>query len=185
MAWIETIDEAEATGELADLYDEIARERGKVANIMQVHSLAPDAMRAHIDLYTALMFDGADLPREECELIATVVSAANGCEYCIEHHGVALNAYWRDGERVRALVEDWRSLDLQPRRRAMLAYAEALTETPADVEESHVERLRETGLSEDEILAVNLIASYFNFVNRIAEGLGVEVDEDERQGYEY
>jgi alkylhydroperoxidase family enzyme len=48
-----------------------------------------------------------------------------------------------------------------------------------------VERLRRTGFSDEEILSINLITSYFNFVNRVAEGLGVEFSEEEVQGYNY
>jgi alkylhydroperoxidase family enzyme len=45
--------------------------------------------------------------------------------------------------------------------------------------------LREQGLGDEEILAVNLIVAYFNFINRIAQGLGVEVTAEEVQGYRY
>ena len=51
--------------------------------------------------------------------------------------------------------------------------------------EEDIVALREKGLSDSEILSVNLIASYFNFVNRIALGLGVEFTPDEVGGYEY
>jgi len=48
-----------------------------------------------------------------------------------------------------------------------------------------VRRLREVGLSDREILNVNLIVSYFNFVNRIALGLGVKLSPDDISGYRY
>jgi uncharacterized peroxidase-related enzyme len=186
MSWIDIVDEADADGRLAETYDAIADERGKVANIMRVHSLQPEAMRAHMELYTTLMFRQASLSRETCEMIATAVSTANDCDYCRHHHGVALDAYWDDEARLEQFVEDWRSLDdLSERHRAMLDYAESLTDSPDAVEEADLDRLREVGLEDDEILSLNLVASYFNFVNRIAEGLGVEFDDDEMQGYDY
>lgn len=185
MAWIDIIDEADAEGELADIYDAIADERGKVANIMQIHSLEPEAMRAHMELYTTLMFEQVVLSREECEMVATVVSTANDCDYCRHHHSVALDAYWNDDERLQMLMKDWRALNLPERRRAMLDYAELLTQSPDACEEREVETLQEAGLSDEEILNLNLVASYFNFVNRIAQGLGVAFDEDEMQGYDY
>jgi hypothetical protein len=56
MAWIRVIEEAEAQGRLKECYEEIKQARGKIANIMKVHSLNPEAMMAHLDLYKILMF---------------------------------------------------------------------------------------------------------------------------------
>ena len=67
----------------------------------------------------------------------------------------------------------------------MLAYGATLTRSPAAVSEADVEALREAGFSDRDILDINLITSYFNFVNRIAEGLGVTFTEDEAAGYDY
>jgi alkylhydroperoxidase family enzyme len=60
----------------------------------------------------------------------------------------------------------------------MLAFAEKLTRRPASIERSDVEILHEHGLSDAAILRVVEITSYFNFVNRIAEGLGVTLEAD-------
>jgi alkylhydroperoxidase family enzyme len=58
-----------------------------------------------------------------------------------------------------------------------------LTRTPAAVSEHDMDYLREAGLSDEEILDVALVTAYFNFVNRIALGLGVSFSDDELQGY--
>jgi uncharacterized peroxidase-related enzyme len=143
------------------------------------------AMEAHMDLYMAIMFGRAGLGREEREMIAVVVSAANQCEYCVQHHAAALNAYWRDEARLERFVAGERSAELPARTRAVLEYAEALTRDPGSMMGAHVRALREQGLEDEEILAVNLVVAYFNFVNRIAQGLGVEVTAEEVQGYRY
>jgi len=51
--------------------------------------------------------------------------------------------------------------------------------------ETDVQQLRDRGLADEDILTINLIASYFNFVNRIALGLGVAFTSDEVERYEY
>ena len=186
MAWIQIIDEDNATGELKALYDDIVQRRGKMSNIMRVHSLHPSAMQAHMDLYLKIMFSrSGGLRRADRELIATVVSAANGCSYCVNHHAEALLFYWKDEARVEQVKQDYRVLDLPEQTRAMLAYAVKLTEAPASVTEDDVEALRQAGFSDAAILDINLITSYFNFVNRIAEGLGVAFDPEEMSGYKY
>ena len=55
----------------------------------------------------------------------------------------------------------------------MLDYAAKLTRDPAAMSRADVERLRSVGFDDQAILQINLIASYFNYVNRVAEGLGV------------
>ncbi len=80
MAWIEMIGEKEATGELAELY---AAERSSwgVDNILKIHSLNPPSLKAHIILYRTLMYGKSGLTRAQREMIGTVVSAMNRCEY--------------------------------------------------------------------------------------------------------
>ncbi len=186
MPWIRTVEPEDADDRLKPVYDRIEAQRGKLSAIMQVQSLSPAAMAAHLDLYMAVMFGRSGISRAERELVAVVVSTANGCRYCVAHHAAALAAYWKSEERVRRAAADWRSLeDLTERERAMVEYAEALTRQPSTVGEHRVEAMREAGLSDEDVLAVNLVVAYFNFVNRIAEGLGVEVDPDEVGGYSY
>ena len=59
----------------------------------------------------------------------------------------------------------------------MLDYAAKLTRTPADMEQADVETLRTHGFDDQAILQINLIASFFNYINRVADGLGVGRDE--------
>jgi uncharacterized peroxidase-related enzyme len=183
MAWIKTIDESEAKGELQKLYEQVKNKRGKLANIMKIQSLNPKAMKAHMDLYMRLMFGKSGLSRQEREIIAVVVSAANGCEYCINHHAQALDHYWKDEAKLNALIADPKSLDLSERVDNMIDYVVQLTTKPSELTSSQINRLKDTGFSDEDILNINMIAAYFNFVNRIALGLGVEFTPDEIEGY--
>lgn len=81
MAWIRTIEEDDAAGELQALYAQTGRRGGTVDNILKVHSLHPAGMRAHFGLYRAAMQGTDGLPRVEREMIALTVSAVNGCHY--------------------------------------------------------------------------------------------------------
>jgi uncharacterized peroxidase-related enzyme len=185
MSWIRVIPEERAEGALSDVYGRIARSRGRVSNIMRVQSLAPGAMAAHLDLYLDLMFSKGGLSRAERELVAVVVSVANGCEYCSLHHAAALEAWWKAPERVERLMKNPDRADLSPREQALARYARTLTLSPNAVEAGGVESLRDAGLSDEEILQANMITAYFNFVNRIAVGLGVEAPPEEVGGYRY
>ena len=81
MAWIETIDESEAGGELAELYGAMEESWGGVDNILKIHSLSPPSLRTHFDLYKVLMAGKSELSRARREMIAVTVSALNHCVY--------------------------------------------------------------------------------------------------------
>jgi uncharacterized peroxidase-related enzyme len=185
MAWIRVIPEEQADEALQTVYQKVKGNRGKVSNILAVHSLHPKALQAHMDLYMSIMFGPSELTRPEREMIAIVVSSADRCAYCIEHHAAALAQYWQDDAKLARFVEDYRSIKLTTTMRSVLDYAHKLTTQPDAVTEEDVRHLREQGLSDKDILVANLIVSYFNFVNRVALGLGVLFTEDEAQGYKY
>ena len=81
MPHIRLIDVDEADGLLKEEYDAAVERAGKVFNILKSVSLNPPVLRASMELYKAIMFGPSTLTRQERELLATVVSATNGCYY--------------------------------------------------------------------------------------------------------
>jgi len=74
---------------------------------------------------------------------------------------------------VKALVEDYDKAPLTEADRAMLDYATKLTRDATRVTPSDHERLRAVGFDDRGILQITLIASWFNYINRVADALGV------------
>jgi len=183
MSWINEIEVSDADGKLAAMYAELIKKRGKVSNILKVHSLNPGAMEGHLDLYMTLMFGKSGLSRLEREAIAVVVSAANDCAYCVNHHAEALRRYIKDDETLDLLSTADGLETLEPRLSNIVRHAEKLTSAPGAMTESDLGELRAVDLSDKDILDLTLIVSYFNFVNRIAVGLGVDFSADEMSGY--
>ena len=81
MAWIRTIGEPDAEGELRNIYETQQRQAGALANVLKIHSLAPHVLAAHLEIYKAAMHTPGELGRAQREMIAVAVSAANGCHY--------------------------------------------------------------------------------------------------------
>ncbi len=183
MSWIEEIEVSKADGNLADMYAQLEKQRGKVSNILKVHSLNPAALGNHLDLYMTLMFGKSGLSRMEREAIAVVVSANNECEYCVNHHVEALRHYIKDEETLSMLATADGLETLEPRLSNIVRHAEKLTSAPGAMTESDLGELRAEGLTDKDILDLTLIVGYFNFVNRIAMGLGVDFSADELSGY--
>ena len=75
------IDEEKAKGKLKEVYESIAGRGRKMAHILKVQSLNPEAMKAHYKFYRSIIFGKSDLTRAHREMIATVVSVENGCFY--------------------------------------------------------------------------------------------------------
>jgi alkylhydroperoxidase family enzyme len=81
MTWIRTIGIEEATGRLAKTYAAAMARAGRVFGILQAMSLSPSILDASMGFYQKVMHARVGLERYQRELLATVVSRANGCHY--------------------------------------------------------------------------------------------------------
>lgn len=79
----------------------------------------------------------------------------------------------RDEQLVKAIETDWRTADLSARERAMLEYAEMITKDATQVSPATLDGLRAQGFDDTGILQIAVIASWFNYINRMADALGV------------
>ncbi len=184
-AWIRAPSYEDARGKTKRVYDRILKERGHIANIFLAQGLDPDVLEHHVDLYEILMLAPGPLTREEREMIAVIVSAANRSAYGAIHHSEALEAVDRDPAALYKLVKEFVARRESPREKALLAYAAKLTLSPKDISKEDIDDMRDAGLTDEEILRANLIAGYFNFSNRIALGLGVELERGDARKYKY
>ena len=80
--------------------------------------------------------------------------------------------------RQRLEEADIESLDLTPREKLALSYAQQLTLTPAEMNALLIEELRSSGFEDGEILEINQVVAYFNYANRTVLGLGTSTDGD-------
>lgn len=94
----------------------------------------------------------------------------------MRHHGEALRALTKNDELLAALEQDPASAPLELRARVLMHYAIKLTNMPHAVTEADITALREANLSDAAIHDAAAIAAYFNFVNRMASGLNVELE---------
>lgn len=97
------------------------------------------------------------------------------------HHGNTLRALTRDAALVEALSLDPESVSLGARSRALVTYALRLTRAPHAIDARDVEALRQAGLDDRGIHDLASVVAYFNFVNRIASGLGVPLEDSDQR----
>jgi len=83
---------------------------------------------------------------------------------------------------VQELTSDYETASITDGEKAMLRYVERLTRVPGRIKRTDVTALREVGFSDGAILDICQVAAYYAFVNRIADGLGVELESDTGAG---
>ena len=99
----------------------------------------------------------------------------------MESHAEFLRRVTLDESLSESIKQDYRTADLSEQDRAMLDYVDKLTRHPARLQKEDVDSLREVGFDDTAILQINLIASWFNYINRVADGLGVGREGSDRE----
>lgn len=177
-AWIKMISDEDADAVLSEALEHARTPHGTVDNVMRVHSLRPSTMHGHVKLYRACLHDdGNSIPQWFQEVIGSYVSMLNDCAYSYANHWTNAKHLIGDGGRAdrieRALKDRQPEFQFRGRELAALRYAEVLTLQPGEVSEDCVRTLRDTGWNDGEILEMNQIICYFNYANRLLNGLGV------------
>ena len=178
MSWISPVEPEQAGAELKPVYERIAAQSasGRVSNLWRAWGGDPPGLATLHAHYRAVMGDSSPLTAAQAEMIVVVVSATNGCGYCVAHHGHRL-ARLVGFELARSVALDYRETNLAARDRVLLDAAVALTCEPAERTRSDVERVREYGFDDRAILKATEVAALYNLVNRMVSALGVPLED--------
>ena len=183
MTWIKTILPEDATGELAEIYEQTKSPHGTYDNVYISKSLRPKMILGHDTLYRSVLHnDDLVLPLWFLELVATYTGILNACHYSATHHGSNYRALLNDPARIAAIdaamamdrfeeVFDGKELEF-------MRYTHKLTRSPGAITLEDIEAMRAAGATDGEILEVNQTCAVFNYSNRSLSGLGVALGED-------
>ena len=95
----------------------------------------------------------------------------------MEAHAAEFRSECKNDELTRAIRTDWRGADLSNLDKALCGFAEKLTSRPSSIEQMDIERLRSEGLDDRGVTDAVEVIAYFNYINRIADGLGVDPED--------
>lgn len=152
-------------------YIEVCKEKlGMVPNVILANASDKERLKNFVNFYNRLMIKDGYLTKLEREMIAVVVSSCNKCFYCLIAHGAAVRQLSNDQILGDELMINYRSASLSERQRLILDFSYKLTESPSKVENSDRNILRKANFSDEEILEIVEVASFFNMSNRIAVG---------------
>jgi uncharacterized peroxidase-related enzyme len=171
---IETIREADATGDVAALYDELrGLFLGFVPDVFKVASIRPDILAAFVSGYRS-MFDGGQLPREAKEVIAITVAHTASCRYCASAHDAILRLLGTDSRYADAVAAS--ALDdpaIPPEIRVLAELARDMTEHAYRITADDLDRVRAQGWDDAQLLEAVWVACLFNGIVRLADTFGL------------
>lgn len=174
---------AEATGRLKELYQRVTTPHGTVDNVMRAHSLRPETMEGHLVLYKSVLHNPANtLPFWFLEVVASYVSMTNRCDYSLTHHFTNARRLIDDKTRSDAIYSALQRQTPEDvfagKELALLNYARKLTAEVGNMARADYDALKAAGCDDGEILEVNQVCAYFNYSNRLLNGLGVTTEGD-------
>jgi len=141
--------------------------------VVAAHSLIPEGLKYAFGTFAACTSPDLPLTRRQHEIIATVVSTTNRTRYCSISHTEFLRRVTLDDTLARQLSADYRAAPITEAERVMVEYAIQITRDATRITRNDHKRLRDVGFDDVGILQITMIAAWFNYINRMADALGV------------
>lgn len=143
-------------------------------------SLHPPLVAARLDLYAATERCPSSLTAHQRNLISFVTSALNNTPHCMSQVTIKLRETGMRDDEIATLAADPAAVELPAADRAVVDYAAKLTTEPGSMTRADVDALRAAGFDDLAILDINAQCAHLNYVNRVANGLGIHtiVDPD-------
>jgi uncharacterized peroxidase-related enzyme len=160
--------ERDLPDDVREIYEKNRAKIGFVPNVFRAYAQRPEHFRAFMHYHDVLMRGDSGLSRPEREAIVVAVSAENRCLYCVVAHGAALRVLGKNPILADQIATNWRSADLTPRWRSMLAFASRVNEPGFVATGDELAELRTHGFSDNDIWDIAAIAAFFGFSNRMA-----------------
>jgi uncharacterized peroxidase-related enzyme len=174
------IEEDQASGEIASLYQRFRSEFGRpqVPGILKCFATHPPLLRSMIDLAQSLLFTDGQLTRRHKEMIAVFISARNSCPYCADSHGYFFRMHGGSAEALCALQDDkLETPALSGEERVLLRFVEQVTSESHSVTPEDIARLVQVGWTTEQISEAVHITALFASFNRVANAFGLQSQE--------
>jgi uncharacterized peroxidase-related enzyme len=171
------VEEGEATGEVAELYERFRREFGRpdVPGILHCFATHPPLLRSMMDLAQSLLFTDGHLTRRHKEMVATFISARNECPYCADSHGYFLRLHGGSEETLCALQENHLETPaISAAERLLLHFVDRVNTESRAISRADVDELRRAGWNTLQISEAVHLTALFAMFNRVANAFGLQ-----------
>lgn len=146
------------------------------ATLLDVFRAFPETSKPLIEFHEVLLRGPSPFTEAERELIAAYVSAVNECRYCRGVHTATAERLGSAQGAVSALVDDIDAAPIDRRMKPVLRYARKLTQSPGGVTQADANAVLAEGWNETALYHAVAVTALFNLMNRLVEGLGIELD---------
>ena len=170
------VEEADASGRVAALYDHFKSHFGRpdVPGILKCFATHPPLLEHMMALSESLIFSEGFLTRRHKEMIATLVSSQNDCAYCADSHGFMLRMNGGSAETLCAIQENkLRSPSLSEAEQALLTFVEKINGNSQAIGPADILSIREAGWDDAQIAEAIHVAALFATFNRVVNAFGL------------
>lgn len=171
--FIEVPDESTADGEVAEWYEQQRASWGYLPNYAKAFATRPDVARAWNDLNGAVR---NHMDRRRYELATIAAARVYRSTYCTAAHSKFLRDQCGDETSMRVVAADPTGAVLDAADQAVIAFATRVAEDAASISEGDVQRLRNLGFADAEIVDIVLAAAARAFFTKVLDALGVQAD---------
>lgn len=170
-AWLDVVSLDTATPEQMAVLEE-SHPKAKVSDyyLFLVHQ--PEILKQRSVAFNAIMYAPGGMPRAERELGATVVSRINGCVYCASVHAQRFEQLAKTQDAIIEVFTEPQGAGTTPRERAIVDFSIELTANPGELNAQSIQKLKDAGLTEPEILDLIHSVAIFAWANRLMLNLG-------------
>ncbi|WP_327044140.1 peroxidase-related enzyme [Microbispora sp. NBC_01189] len=173
---VRLIDEADAAGRVAELYERAKEVTGLnfVPDMFRLVSTRPELLETMLAGFNGV-FNHGRLPRQTRELISAWTSKVNQCPYCVGTHNFFLQVFGGSKELADAIetAESPDDLPVDERERVLLHLLTKLSREAYRITDADWQRALAAGWTEDDLLEAFFCAALFNFITRLVDGLGL------------
>lgn len=146
------------------------------ATLLDIYKLDMEMGRPLIRYQQQLLRGPSPLSEGERELIAAYVSSLNACDFCYGLHSVIARKFGQEAATVEALAADGPVAAKHGKLAPLLDYARKLTTAPSRVTEKDLQPAKDAGWDDTAIYHTVAITGFFNFFNRLVEGMGLDIE---------
>lgn len=148
----------------------------KDASLLDVFRMFPETNEPLLAFHEALLRGPSPFTEGERELIAAYVSGLNGCRYCHGVHTATAERLGIESGAVASLLDGGDTGAIPDKMRPVLSFAKKLTRRADGVKQPDVDALFAAGWNETGVYHLVAVVALFNYMNRLVEGLGIELN---------
>jgi uncharacterized peroxidase-related enzyme len=171
------IEEDEADSEVVELFGETKRvlEMPFVPNLVKAVAAAPNVLAMCVGVYRTF-YQNVSLPQSLIAMISYCIPTAKNCTYCAANGELHCRTLGIDEETLEMLARNLGNVNPQ-RVRAIIQFALTCALEPQTLGAEDYDKVRDQGVTDEEILEIIFIAAIANFSDTLADALKIEVDE--------